>query len=72
MRASERPGTGLALTINISARPRVNLSLFGFKSSRGGVGGRSCSANNNNYNYNNNNSNYNNNNSNYNNNNNNV
>ena len=55
MRASERPGTGLALTINISARPRVNLSLFGFKSSRGGVGGRSCSANNNNNNDNNNN-----------------
>ena len=65
MRASERPGTGLALTINISARPRVNLFLFGFKSFRGGVGGRSCSANNNNNNNNNNknnNNNYNNNN----------
>ena len=60
MRAGERPGTGLALTINISARPRVNLSLFGFKSFRaggGGVGGRSCSANNINNNNNNNNNN---------------
>ena len=65
MRASERPGTGLALTINISARPRVNLSLFGFKSSRGGVGGTSCSADdNNNSNNNNNNNNTNNNNTN--------
>ena len=53
MRAGERPGTGLALTINISARPRVNLSVFGVKSFRaggGGVGGRSCSANNSNNN----------------------
>ena len=52
MQASERPGTGRVLIINISARPPINLSLFCFKSSRVGVGGGrgdvSCSANNNN------------------------
>ena len=50
MQASERPGTGRVLIINISARPPINLSLFGFKSSRLGVGGGrggACSANNN-------------------------